>query len=163
MSNRVRRRLKCASSGPAQGTKIHVLLVRLNLYVSNTDMSLSFQPTQDALKNLEEALNIQSPSDLERDGTVQRFEYSYEALWKLAQKVLQEHEVRAEFPKAVFRELGRLGWINNVEEWLEFQQARNDSSLEYGIKYATTSYKLAKVFLPLAQQLFTELKLRNNE
>ena len=91
-------------------------------------MSLSFQPTQDALKNLEEALNIQSPSDLETDGTVQR-----------------------------------LGWINNVEEWLEFQQARNDSSHEYGIKYATTSYKLAKVFLPLAQQLFTELKLRNNE
>ncbi|MFZ4405148.1 MAG: nucleotidyltransferase substrate binding protein, partial [Pseudobdellovibrionaceae bacterium] len=88
-------------------------------------MSLSFQQTLDALKNLESALKILSPSDLERDGTVQRFKYSYEALWKLAQKVLQDHEVKVEYPKAVFRELGRLGWIDNVEEWLEFQQARN--------------------------------------
>lgn len=126
-------------------------------------MSLSFQPTLDALKNLESALKIDKPSDLERDGTVQRFEYCYEILWKLAQKVLQEHEVKAEYPKSVFRELGRLGWINNVEEWLEFQQARNDSSHEYGIKYAQTSYRLAQVFLPLAQQLFEVLKFKINE
>jgi nucleotidyltransferase substrate binding protein (TIGR01987 family) len=110
-------------------------------------MSLSFKPTQDALKNLEEALKIQNPNDLERDGTVQRFEHSYEILWKLAQKVLQEHEVRAEFPKAVFRELGRLGWINNVEAWIEFQQARNESSHEYGVKYANTSCRIAMLYV----------------
>ncbi len=125
-------------------------------------MSLSFQPTQDALKNLESALKIVSPSDLERDGTVQRFEYSYEILWKLGQRVLQQHEVQAEYPKAVFRELGRLGWISNVEEWLEFQTARNNSSHEYGIKYANTSYQLAKVFLPLALNLFEVLKSKIN-
>lgn len=128
-----------------------------------SSMSLSFQPTLDALKNLESALKIQNPSDLERDGTIQRFEYCYEILWKLAQKVLQNYEVRAEYPKVVFRELGRLGWINNVEEWFEFQAARNDSSHEYGVKYANTSYQLAKVFLPLAQQLFEVLKSKINE
>ena len=126
-------------------------------------MGLSFQPTANALKNLENALSIHSPSDLERDGTIQRFEYCYELLWKLSQRVLQEHEVKAEYPKTIFRELGRLGWINNVEEWLAFQQARNDSSHEYGIQFANKSYHLAKIFLPLANQLFEILKTKAND
>lgn len=50
--------------------------------------------------------------------------------------------MRAEYPKTVFRELGRLGWIDNVEAWLDFQEARNDTSHEYGLKYALASYKL---------------------
>ncbi len=126
-------------------------------------MALSFQPAQDALRNLQVALEISQPNDLERDGTVQRFEYCYEIIWKLAQRILQEHEVKAEYPKSVFRELGRLGWITNVEDWLEFQQARNDTSHEYGVKYAIKSYQLAKVFLPLAINLFAVLKEKNRD
>jgi len=94
---------------------------------------------------------------------VQRFEYCYEIIWKLAQRVLKEQGIKAEYPKIVFRELGRLGWINNVEAWIEFQSSRNDSSHEYGIKYALVSYKLAKVFLPLATQLFNILKEKSRE
>ena len=126
-------------------------------------MSLSLQPAQDALKNLQAALNISNPSDLERDGTVQRFEYCYEIIWKLSQKILQENDVTAEYPKMVFRELGRLGWISNVEDWLNFQQARNDSSHEYGVVYAQKSYQLAKIFLPLALDLFAILKEKSRE
>lgn len=121
-------------------------------------MSLSFKPAKDALGNLREALLIKSPTDLERDGTVQRFEYCYELLWKLAQKVLLTHEVKAEYPKTVFRELGRLGWITNLEDWLEFQKSRNDTSHEYGLQHAKSSYKLAQVFLPMATELFNILQ-----
>lgn len=78
-------------------------------------MRLSLKPSRDALKNLSEALDIQNPSDLERDGCIQRFEYSYEIIWKLAQKVLKDYEIHAETPRAVFRDLGKIGWINNVE------------------------------------------------
>lgn len=117
-------------------------------------MKLSLKPTQDALRNLQEALAIQNPTDLERDGTIQRFEYCYELIWKSAQKVLKENEIQAEYPKAVFRELGRLGWISNVEEWLSFQQMRNDTSHEYGRELAEKSHQLAKIFLPLALNLY---------
>jgi nucleotidyltransferase substrate binding protein (TIGR01987 family) len=126
-------------------------------------MSLSFQPAQDALRNLQRALEIKNPSDLERDGTVQRFEYCYEIIWKLALRVLQAHEVKAEYPKTVFRELGRLGWIDNVEDWIEFQKSRNDTSHEYGVRYAQKSYELAKIFLPLALALFDILKEKNRD
>jgi nucleotidyltransferase substrate binding protein (TIGR01987 family) len=120
-------------------------------------MNTSLQPSQDALKNLEQALLINQPTDLERDGTIQRFEYCYEIIWKAAQRILRENEIQAETPKAVFRELGRLGWIQNVEDWLAFQKARNETSHEYGLKLALHSYELAKKFLPLAQSLFETL------
>lgn len=124
--------------------------------------STSFKPTEDALKQLQKALAIVTPSELERDGTIQRFEYCYELLWKLAQRVLKDNEVSAEAPRSVFRELGRLGWIDNVEEWFEFQKSRNQTSHEYGEKLAQQSYLLAQKFLPLAVSLFDILKGKSN-
>jgi nucleotidyltransferase substrate binding protein (TIGR01987 family) len=118
----------------------------------------SLKPAQDALLQLKAALAVANPSDLERDGTIQRFEYSYEMIWKLSQRVLKDNEISAETPKAVFRELGRLGWISNVEEWLDFQKIRKETSHEYGDKLAKKSYALAKVFLPLAEALLEVLK-----
>jgi nucleotidyltransferase substrate binding protein (TIGR01987 family) len=126
-------------------------------------MKTSLQPTQDALKNLEQALLISQPTDLERDGTIQRFEYCYEIIWKAAQRILKENEVQAETPKAVFREMGRLGWIQNVEDWLAFQKTRNETSHEYGLKLALNSYALAKKFLPLAQGLFKVLLEKSHD
>ena len=131
--------------------------------MKNSDSSISTQPTRDALNNLKEALAITKPSDLERDGTIQRFEYCYELMWKLAQRILKSNEINAEAPKSVFRELGRLGWINNVEDWIDFQKVRNETSHEYGEKLAIKSYALAKIFLPLAEQLFDILKEKSRE
>ncbi|MBO9665714.1 MAG: nucleotidyltransferase substrate binding protein [Bdellovibrio sp.] len=126
-------------------------------------MKTSLKPFHDALKNLEEALSIANPSDLERDGTIQRFEYCYEILWKSAQRILKENEVNAETPKTVFRELGRLGWIQNVEDWFDFQKARNETSHEYGLKLALHSYQLAKKILPLAKNLYQILDEKSRD
>ncbi|MGZ3782409.1 MAG: HI0074 family nucleotidyltransferase substrate-binding subunit [Pseudobdellovibrionaceae bacterium] len=125
--------------------------------------SLSISPLQKALKNLKEALAIKNPTELERDGTVQRFEYSYELIWKFSQKILKENEIEAETPRNVFRELGRIGWINNVEEWFDFQKSRNETSHEYGEALAIKSYALAKKFYPLAEDLLKVLISKSAE
>ncbi len=124
-------------------------------------MSLSTAPMEKALQNLSDALSLDKPTELERDGTIQRFEYCYELLWKLAQRTLKQHEIEAETPKSVFRELGRLNWIDNVEDWLNFQKMRNQTSHEYGQDLADHSYQLAKQFLPLATKLLHVLKEKN--
>lgn len=123
-----------------------------------TDLKITFQVAESALNNLYDAIQIQNPTDLERDGTIQRFKYSYEICWKLAQRVLKENDIEAEVPKVVFRELGRIGWIDNVEDWIEFQKSRNETSHEYGEALALKSYSLAKQFYPLAQKLLEVLK-----
>jgi len=123
----------------------------------------SIKPAEDALFNLDTALKILKPTDLERDGTIQRFEYCYEIIWKLSQRVLKDNEIIAETPKSVFKELGRLGWIDNVEEWMAFQKMRNLTSHEYGKVLAEKSYELSKIFLPLAMKLFLILKNKIND
>lgn len=119
---------------------------------------ISFKPTEDALKNLSEGLSISAPTPLERDGIVQRFEYSYELIWKLSQRILRTNEIKTDTPKAVFRELGRIGWITNVESWMEFQKSRNETSHEYGERLAVKSVELAKIFLPMALELLSILR-----
>ncbi len=124
-------------------------------------MPISLRDLQSAVNNLKQALSLQNPSDLERDGTVQRFEYCYKILWKSAQRILKDNEIDSDTPKEVFRQLGRLGWIDNVEQWLEFQKSRNETSHECGLKLAEKSYALAKTFLPLALDLLKVLDEKN--
>jgi nucleotidyltransferase substrate binding protein (TIGR01987 family) len=45
-----------------------------------------------ALGTLQEVLAVESPSRVERDAAIQRFEYTCEAVWKAAQRYLQEVE-----------------------------------------------------------------------
>lgn len=127
-----------------------------------SEIQITTQLAENALQSLKEALDIQNPSKLERDGTIQRFEYCYEVIWKLARRTLKENEIEAEVPKIIFRELGKLGWIDNVEDWLAFQKSRNETSHEYGEKLAIKSYNLSKIFLPMAQNLLHILKSKVN-
>ncbi len=49
-------------------------------------------------------LKIETPSDIERDAAIQRFEYSFEAVWKTAKRCLRIVEgIDANSPKAVIR------------------------------------------------------------
>ena len=45
-----------------------------------------------ALCSLEEALTISTPSALERDATIKRFELAFEAMWKVARETLWVNE-----------------------------------------------------------------------
>jgi len=47
---------------------------------------------EQAHATLEEALQIRKPSKLERDGAIQRFEYTFEACWKTCQHYLHAVE-----------------------------------------------------------------------
>ena len=125
-------------------------------------MSAAHKPTQDALNQLKQALAVKNPSDLERDGTIQRFEYCFVLLWKLSQRVLKDNEISAESPKEVIRELGRVGWITNVEDWIGFLKSRNETSHLYGKDLPIKSYKLAQTFLPLADALYNSLQQKLN-
>ena len=45
-----------------------------------------------ALSTLQELLGLEAPSRVERDAAIQRFEYTCEAVWKAAQRYLQDVE-----------------------------------------------------------------------
>ncbi|MEA3507880.1 MAG: nucleotidyltransferase substrate binding protein [Synergistota bacterium] len=82
-----------------------------------------------ALATLKEALEVSNPSLLERDGAIQRFEYSFEALWKTSQLFLQIAEgVEAKSPKSCIRSLGDCGLLS-PEETVSFLSVADDRNL----------------------------------
>jgi nucleotidyltransferase substrate binding protein (TIGR01987 family) len=91
---------------------------------------------QDALRAIGALKEIlQEPfSIIVRDAAIQRFEFTFEALWKFLKEYLKEQEgIISNSPKACFRELFSLGLLSDSETitFLEMTDDRNMTSHTY--------------------------------
>jgi nucleotidyltransferase substrate binding protein (TIGR01987 family) len=77
-----------------------------------------------ALKALEEAVS-EATSDLEIDGAIQRFEFTYELFWKLLRAYLQRQGIIVNTPKECFKEAYKLGILQDEETALRVVDDRN--------------------------------------
>ena len=102
-----------------------------------------------------------NPSELERDGLIQRFEYSIELCWKTSKKILFESGIQADTPKNVFREMAALGWITNPEDWLDYLDKRNETSHIYNEEVASRIFAIINKFIKDADELILILKVKN--
>jgi nucleotidyltransferase substrate binding protein (TIGR01987 family) len=59
-----------------------------------------------------------------RDGVIQRFEYTFELVWKSLQRHLKFSGVSTGSPKGVFRASVQSQLIENIEDWFEFLKSR---------------------------------------
>lgn len=113
-----------------------------------------------ALKTLDEAMQSPPASLLERDGIIQRFDYCLEVSWNSAKKVLEYQEYRVDTPRNVFREMAKIGWINNPDQWIQFLEARNKTSHLYHEEVAKELFDLVPSFLASSKEL---LKILENK
>jgi nucleotidyltransferase substrate binding protein (TIGR01987 family) len=91
---------------------------------------------QDALRSMEalKEILLEPFSIIVRDAAIQRFEFTFEALWKFLKEYLKEQEgIISNSPKACFRELFPLGLLNETETvaFLEMTDDRNMTSHTY--------------------------------
>lgn len=121
-------------------------------------VTVSFLKLESALETLRLALVPPPANDRERDGAIQRFEYCFELCWKTAQKVLKNAGVEAASPKSVIRELGRQGFIDDVERWLDLLENRNLTAHTYDPVHAERVFRAAGVFYTEALKLVKTLK-----
>lgn len=84
-----------------------------------------------SLKRLGEALSISEDQPLAVDGTIQRFELTFELLWKVLQRLLADQGIAANSPKSVLQHAYRLGWLENEATWLKMLDDRNLTSHTY--------------------------------
>ena len=120
---------------------------------------IDLQPLENSLRQLEEGL--QPKNLLERDGAIQRFEFTFELAWKSLARVLQaDHPIKDNSVKGILREGGRQGLITQVEKWFEFQQARNQTSHTDDAKVAEAVFAKAAQFPPFVEDLLRNLKNR---
>ena len=105
-------------------------------------LTLKYKDALHALSTLEEILK-QPFSVIVRDAAIQRFEYTFEALWKFIKEYLKEREgIISNSPKSCFRELLSLGFLTEEEtvNFLEMTDRRNDTSHTYKEEVAQIIY-----------------------
>lgn len=112
----------------------------------------------DALRALETLEQIQKEpfSIIVRDATIQRFEYTFEALWKFLKEYLKKKErVVVNSPKSCFREIFSLGLLSEEEgeKCLEMTDRRNDTSHTYKEKVAEVIYHEIKGYVQLIRKI----------
>ena len=119
-------------------------------------MSTTVRELEKAIQSLEEALTY-PPTSMNRDASIQRFEYTIELAWKTAKKIMGTSNSS---PKEVIREMGRVALIEDVELWLDALNDRNLSSHTYKEEMAEAVYETAQAFAPAVRTFFETLKTR---
>jgi len=116
-----------------------------------------------AIKAFEEVMSIQEPSDIERDAAIQRFEFTFEAVWKAGKEVLYEVEgIDQGSPKAVIRSLREVGLLDDREtvKALKMVDDRNLTAHTYNEELAKDIYSRLSAYLSLMQILMQRIQSR---
>ena len=92
-----------------------------------------------AVSKLEELASMDEWTEVERDAMIQRFEFSYEILWKCAKDYLRVFEgIDAASPRRVIRECQRIGILSaeQTEMALRMSGDRNLTTHTYDEEFA---------------------------
>jgi len=101
---------------------------------------------QKALERLKEALN-EDPlrgAGVVLDGSIQRFEFTFELSWKLAKNILNYQGIEASNPRDVIKETFQQKLIEDGPGWIAMLDDRNKTSHVYDEKDALEIYKRVK-------------------
>lgn len=114
-----------------------------------------------ALHQLEQAVvEVKDPSDLEKEGTIQRFEFTHELAWRLLKDYLEYEGIQGiTGSRSTMREAYRLGLIDQGQEWMDMIETRNRTVHTYIAGILETEYqKIVASYFPLLQALREKMK-----
>jgi nucleotidyltransferase substrate binding protein (TIGR01987 family) len=101
-----------------------------------------------------------------RAGVIQSFEVAYEQSWKMMRRWLSANPVAGEVDGVPMRQLYRLaaraGLIDDVDAWMSFHAAQNQTSHTYNRAVAQAVFEQAPAFAAHAQAVLAQLERRND-
>lgn len=114
-----------------------------------------YKDYQVALQQLENALKediVANPIAL--DGTIQRFEFTFELAWKLMKKILEFNGTRVDSPRPVIKEAFQKKYIEDGDGWIVMLEDRNQTVYTYDKKKAQNIYNnIRDLHIQLLQNL----------
>ena len=105
-----------------------------------------------AVARLKEILTLE-PTQAHQDGTIQRFEFTFELSWKLMQDLCSYRGKDAFGPTASIKTAAELEVVDRPQEWLDFLKDRNITTHTYREYDAAAIYQRVKQFPPLVDEL----------
>lgn len=140
-------------------------------------MTLSTQSLELSIRALERAVGVMQDTallnampnnvqELLRSGVIHSFEVGYEQSWKMMKRWLELNASPTEIDGVSRRQLFRLAsesqLIEDVDQWMLFHKARNETSHVYDLAKAQAVFEIAIEFLTAAQKLQERLKSSND-
>lgn len=111
-----------------------------------------------AINRLEDVLK-QEKNEFMRDSAIQRFEFTFDLVWKTIKTYLEENKgVICKSPKGCFKDAYEQGIIEYDEFWMEMTDARNRTVHTYEEIIAEEIYDLLPKTLKYFQDLLDKLK-----
>jgi nucleotidyltransferase substrate binding protein (TIGR01987 family) len=120
-----------------------------------------FDSFTNALAHLKDAVtNVKKPSNLEKDGTIQRFEFTHELAWKVMKDYLEYEGITGiTGSRSATREAFNKSLITNGQIWMDMIESRNKTVHTYLDEILETEYKLiCEVYFPLFQVFHEKMK-----
>ncbi len=122
-----------------------------------TETKLIFAQLDNAIQQLEQAIQTQICSDhrLIIDGTIHRFEFTFELFWKALKKQLQnEFDTQSYGPRQVLQLAYANKLINDEKMWLKMLEDRNLMTHVYQEKLADQIYQNILLYTPFLRKEF---------
>ena len=116
-----------------------------------------YQDLSNALKRLKEILK-EPKTEIIRDATIKRFDFTFEAAWKLMKSVLKKIDINLYGIKTIIRESEKMKLIDDQNIWLRFLENRNLSVYAYNDALAEKIFQSAKKFPEAVAKLLAAAK-----
>lgn len=119
-----------------------------------------FQNFEKAFVKLKEAIDKKELNELERNGPVQRFEFTLDLSWKVMKDFLEEKGfVFKPSPKDTIRLAAESGFIDYAQILIDGLEIRNELSHDYsGEKFEKMESQLRMEVYPAIEKLYEFLK-----
>jgi nucleotidyltransferase substrate binding protein (TIGR01987 family) len=120
-----------------------------------------------ALSLLRDAMeqDLDSLKQLEKEGIIQRFEYTFELAWKVLKDKMEFDGIVLDqiSPKAVVRQAFAAKYINDPDTWLKMIGDRNLMSHTYDfVKFEAVIQSIADSYLPMLDEWYFSLLMEAN-
>ena len=133
--------------------------------MNNTELDI--EALRKALESLKKSYNIYRQGNIDTevcsmysDSCIKRFEYTFEAAWKIMKKYfkLQYHKKEEELTmNNIFRFMESYGFAESWLRWKEYYRQRNNTSHEYNIEKSQELLNIIPKFLEDVEYLIKKL------
>ncbi|HVM96201.1 MAG TPA: nucleotidyltransferase substrate binding protein [Candidatus Acidoferrales bacterium] len=126
----------------------------------SAELQRRFEQLNRAVDRLREALAESNVSSLIIDGTIQRFEFTFELYWKMMKRLLAYEGIEVQTPRETLQQAYQAGWLSDETAWLDMLRDRNQTSHTYNEELARQIYGRIKFHFPEFERTLPTLARR---
>ena len=124
----------------------------------NDDVKLAMEKFKNAFEKLNEGVKSSS-SELEKDGVIQRFEFTFELLWKTLKIILNFKGIIAKTPRDCLQEAFKIDLIEDESIFLDMMEDRNKTSHIYDKETSEEIFnQIKKKYVPAIANLHKKIE-----